>query len=129
MGAIHQIGENVFVHQAFQMPLIENDHVVEQIPAAGACPALRNTVLPWTSEARPRWIDAESLHCFDRFIIELWAAIKDQVTSGRVVRERLAQMPNDPCTRRMAHAALKFLEISAEVLDKVLRLSGSRRPL
>jgi hypothetical protein len=55
MCAILEIVADVFVHQAFQMPLIENDHVVEQIPAAGAYPAFRNTVLPWTSEARPLW--------------------------------------------------------------------------
>src|ERR1035441_1368793 len=84
------------------MPPIENDHVVEQIPSAGAYPAFRNTVLPWTSEARPLWLDAETLHCLDHFIIELWAAIKDQLARGRVVRERLAQLLNDPCTRRMA---------------------------
>ena len=33
---------DVFVHKPFQMPLIENDHMVEQIPAAGAYPAFRN---------------------------------------------------------------------------------------
>src|ERR1035441_9815307 len=102
MSAILEIVEDVFVDQAFQMSPIENDYVVEQIPSAGAYPAFRNTVLPWTSEARPLWLDAETLHCLDHFIIELWAAIKDQVARGRVVRERLAQLLNDPCTRRMA---------------------------
>src|ERR1039458_7327577 len=77
MGAILEIVEDEFVDQSFQMPPIENDHMVEQIPAAGAYPAFRNTVLPWTSEARPLWLDAETLHCFDHFIIELRAAIKD----------------------------------------------------
>ena len=46
MGAILEIVENVFVHQAFQMAPIENDHMVEQIPAAAAYPAFRNAVLP-----------------------------------------------------------------------------------
>ena len=39
MGAILEIVEDVFVDQAFQMPPIENDHMVEQIPSAGAYPA------------------------------------------------------------------------------------------
>jgi len=78
MGAILEIVENVFVDQAFEMPPIENDHMVEQIPAAGAYPAFRNAVLPWTSEAGALGLNAETLHCFDHFIIELWASIKDQ---------------------------------------------------
>src|ERR1035438_9198756 len=94
MGAVLEIVADIFVHQAFQMPLIENDHLVEQIPAAGAYPAFRNTVLPWTSEARPLWHDTEALHGFGHFTIELWAAIKDQVARGRVIWERLAQLLN-----------------------------------
>src|ERR1039457_4682153 len=62
MGAILEIVEDVFVHQAFQMPPIENDHVVEQIPAAGAYPAFRNAVLPWTSEAGALGLNAEAIH-------------------------------------------------------------------
>jgi hypothetical protein len=38
MCAILEIVADVFVHQPFQMALIENDHVVEQIPAAGSYP-------------------------------------------------------------------------------------------
>jgi hypothetical protein len=49
---------------------IENDHMVEQISAAGAYPAFRNAVLPWTSEAGAPGLNAETLHCFDQFIIE-----------------------------------------------------------
>jgi hypothetical protein len=36
MGAILEIVEDVFVDQAFEMPPIENDRMVEQISAAGA---------------------------------------------------------------------------------------------
>jgi hypothetical protein len=99
VGAILEIVEDVFVDQAFQMPPTENDHMVDQIPAAGAYPAFRNAVLPWTSEARALGLNAETLHCFNHFIIELWAAIKDQVGGGRVIGKRLAQLLNDPCTR------------------------------
>jgi len=42
---------NVLVHQAFQMAFVHNDHVVEQIAAAGAYPSFGHTVLPWASEA------------------------------------------------------------------------------
>ena len=37
---------DVVVHEAFQMPLIENDDVVEQVAAAVSYPPSRNTILP-----------------------------------------------------------------------------------
>jgi hypothetical protein len=77
MGAVLEIVDNVFVHQALQVPPIENDHMVEQIPPAGAYPAFRNAVLSWTSEAGALWLNAETLHSFDHFIVELRAAIKN----------------------------------------------------
>jgi hypothetical protein len=95
MGAILEIVEDVFVDQAFQMPPIENDHMVEQIPAADAYPAFRNAVLPWTTETGALGLNAETLHCFDHFIVELRAAIRDQVGGGRVIGKRLAQLLND----------------------------------
>src|SRR5579863_181115 len=108
MGTILEIVEDVFVDQAFQMPPFENDHMVEQIPAAVAYPAFRNPVLPWTSETGALGLNAETLHSFDHFTVELRAAIKDYVAGGRVIGKRLAQLLNDPCTRRMArHLTLK----------------------
>ena len=41
---------DVFIHEAFQMPFIENDDVVEQIPAAVSDPALCDAVLPGIAE-------------------------------------------------------------------------------
>jgi hypothetical protein len=76
IGTILEIVEDVFVDQAFQMPPIENDHMVESIPAAVAYPAFRNPVLPWTSEAGALGLNVETLHSFDHFTVELRAAIK-----------------------------------------------------
>jgi hypothetical protein len=46
-------------HEAFQMPRIQYDHMVEQIPAAVACLSLGYTVPPQTAVAgSPRpWIN------------------------------------------------------------------------
>jgi hypothetical protein len=44
--SIFVVVADVLVHQSFQMPFIDNDHMVEQIPAAVANPPFRNTVLP-----------------------------------------------------------------------------------
>ena len=108
MGAILEIVKDVFVDQAFEMAPIENDRMVEQIPPAGAYPAFRNAVLPWTSETGALGLNAETLHSFDHFIVELRAAIKNHVAGDRVIGEGLAQLLNDPRTRRMArHLTLK----------------------
>jgi hypothetical protein len=53
MCSVFVIVTDVISHQAFQMPLIENNHMVEQIAAAIANPTLGNTVLPRASEAGP----------------------------------------------------------------------------
>jgi hypothetical protein len=66
MSAILEIVEDVFVDQAFQMPPVENDHMVEQIPAAGAYPAFRNAMDHgnWCAWAECRNSSLfRSLHC------------------------------------------------------------------
>ena len=44
---------DVFGHETLEMPLVEHNHVIEQIPAAVADKALGDTVLPRIAEARP----------------------------------------------------------------------------
>ena len=72
------VAADILIHQAFQMSLIEDDHMVEQVPAAVADPTLDNAVLPRTSEAGPLGLDAEALHGIDHPRIETGTAIKDQ---------------------------------------------------
>jgi len=63
MSAIIVVVADVFRHEALEMPLVENDDMVEQIATAVADEALRNAVLPRTAEADPLRLDAECLHC------------------------------------------------------------------
>jgi len=93
MRSVLGIVADVFVHQAFQMPLIENDHVVERIPAAGAYPAFRNTVPPWTSEARPLWPDTEALYGFGQFAVDARCASSEIFREH--VKDQLAQFLAD----------------------------------
>ena len=51
MRSVFVVIAHVLKHEPFQMPFIENDHVVEQIPAAATNPALGNAVLPRTPVA------------------------------------------------------------------------------
>ena len=76
---------DVFIHEAFQMPLIEYDYMVEQIAATVADESLCDAVLPGTAKAGLLRLNAETLDGVDYLFIELCAAIKDQVAGCRVV--------------------------------------------
>ena len=41
---------DILFQQPSQVPLIENDHVIEQVPPHTANPSLRNSILPRTAE-------------------------------------------------------------------------------
>ena len=55
MCAIFVVVGNVFGQQPFQVTFIEGNDVVQEVAAATAHPALRNTVLPGTFEGSPDW--------------------------------------------------------------------------
>ncbi len=78
---------DVLVHQTFQMPLVQDRHMIEQITAAVVDPTFGNAILPRTSKAGSLGLDAEALHCVDDFFIEVCTAIEDQIARSRVVGE------------------------------------------
>jgi len=57
---------DVLIHQALQMPFIQNDHMVEQIAAAVANPTLGDAVLSRTAITSPLGLDAKHLYCNDQ---------------------------------------------------------------
>src|SRR5258707_9338587 len=50
-------------HQPFEMPLIQDNHVVQQVASATSHPALSNTVLPRTAKGRASWLASHVPHC------------------------------------------------------------------
>ena len=108
MSSVLVIIPDILIHKTFQMAFIENDHMVEQVSAATPYPALRDTILPRTSEAGPFGLDAEALYRIDDFFIKLCATVKDQITGRGVVRECLAQLLDDPGAGRVfGHIAVQ----------------------
>jgi hypothetical protein len=55
MRPVLMVVEHVRRHEPFEMPLIQDDHVVQQVAPATSHPALRNTVLPRTAKGRASW--------------------------------------------------------------------------
>ena len=68
---------DVFTDQSVQMPFVEYDDIIEQISPAVSNPALCYAVLPRASEAATLWLDAETLHRADDFLIEIRSAVED----------------------------------------------------
>src|SRR5271167_552169 len=80
MSSVLVVIAHVVFQQPSEMPLVENDHVVEQVPPDTANPALRNSVLPWTAKCSPNRLRANGLHRRNDIRTELRVAIKDQET-------------------------------------------------
>jgi hypothetical protein len=62
MSSVLVVVEQVGRHQSFEMPLIQNDEVVQQVASATSHPALRNTVLLGTAKGRARWLASHIPH-------------------------------------------------------------------
>ena len=108
MSSVIVIVTDVLIQKAFQVTLIEDDHMVEQIPAAVADPALCNAILPRTSETSTLGLDAEALYSGNDLSAEVRTAIKDQIARRRFVRKCLPQLLNNPRAGRMlGHIAMK----------------------
>jgi hypothetical protein len=101
MRSVVVVVADVLGHQASQMTLIENDDMIEQIPAAVANPALCNAILPRTSEARSFRFDAQRLDCTDHLLIEVRGSIENQVLGSGIVGECFTQLLHDPRTTWM----------------------------
>jgi len=62
MRPVLMIVEQVGRHQPFEMPLVQDDHVVQQVALATSHPALRNTALPRTAKGRSSWLGSHVPH-------------------------------------------------------------------
>jgi hypothetical protein len=68
--------EQVRRHQPFEMPLIQDDHVVKQIAPAASHPAFSNTILPRTAKGRASWLASDVPHSRKHIGSKLCVSIK-----------------------------------------------------
>ena len=62
MSAVMVIVEEVRGHQPIEMPLIQDDHVIQLVASAASHPTLSNTVLPRTAKGRVSWLASHVPH-------------------------------------------------------------------
>ena len=55
MGSVFVIVADVLAHESLEMPLVEHDAVIQQIPSAVANPAFGDAILPWAAITRSLW--------------------------------------------------------------------------
>ncbi len=101
MGSVLVVIADVLIHQPLPMASVQYDHMIEQIAAAVADEALGHTVLPRAAEAGSFGLDAEAADRFDDLSAEVRSTVEDQLFRSHIVRERLSQLLNNPCARRM----------------------------
>jgi len=83
------------------MPIIENDHVIEQVTSAAPHETLCNAILPRALKASSLGLSAETAYrCHDLFV-EIAATVEDEIARCGVVRKCLAQLLDYPCTCRI----------------------------
>ena len=92
---------DVVFHEAFQVALVEYDHMIDQFATTAANEPFRNTILPRASEAGPFRFDTEALYGIGYVSVEIRCPIKDQVFGSAIVGEGLAQLLRRPCARRV----------------------------
>jgi len=59
---IFMVVANILGHQPFEVPLVQDDHVVQQVSSATPDPALRDTVLPRTAKGSPGGLTSQVSH-------------------------------------------------------------------
>jgi hypothetical protein len=89
---------DVVVHQALQMSLVENDHMIEQFSAAAPHESLRNTVLPGTLKAGSFGLDAEGPDILNNLFIEVLGAVEDQMARCGIVGKSFTHLLDHPGT-------------------------------
>src|SRR5215472_3047657 len=63
MNPVLMVVEQVVGRQeSFEMPLIQDDHVVQQVASATSHPTLSNAVLPRTAKGRASWLASHASH-------------------------------------------------------------------
>ena len=87
---------NVIFEQSPQVPLIENDHVVEQVSTYAPDPALRHPVLPRTAKGGAHGLSAILFHCRNDIGTEFRITIEDKESVWWCETPSLAQLQDDP---------------------------------
>src|SRR6516164_6459852 len=95
MRPVLMVIEQVRRHQSFEMPLIQDDHVVQQV-APAISPTLSNTVLPRTAKGCAGWLAPHLLHSRNHLGAKLCVAVEQQESVRLLVGPCFSQLLDYP---------------------------------
>ena len=96
MSPVFVVIADIVSQQPSQVSLVQNDHVVKQVPTHTPDPALGDAVLPGTSKSGSDRLDVAFSDRRDDISREFRVAVKDQVPMWLFVSPSFAQLQYDP---------------------------------
>ena len=92
---------DIISNSPMQMPLVEHDHVVEELSPAGPDPSFGDPVLPWAPIGRHHRLRTEAPDGLSGAFGEDRVAVVDEVDGWRCLGECFAELLHDPLRRRV----------------------------
>src|SRR5215470_12357174 len=101
---------DVLGQEPFQMPLIQNDHMIQQVSTATSHPALRNTILPRATESGAHGPASHLCRGRHHVIAKLRVTVEQQKSMGRSIGPSFPHLLHDPeCVRILCDVEAKYL--------------------
>jgi hypothetical protein len=99
---------DVFVQQSSQVPLVQNDHMVKQLPTHTPNPSLGDAILPRTTKSSSDRFCSIPFDARDDVRGELRVAVEDQEPVWLIVSPSFAHLQYDPQrVWRTGHVAMQ----------------------
>jgi len=102
MGPILVVVTDILRNQPFQMPLVQDDDMIQQVSATASHPALGNAVLPRTAKGSAHRLAAHAFRKGHYFLAEFCIAVEDQELAGA----EQANHPADEVPKRGDHSEI-----------------------
>src|SRR5258707_8153721 len=102
MSSVEMVVANVFRQQAFQVTLVERNHVIQKVATAASYPTFCHSILPWAAERSSNRSKPNGLRGLADRVSEFGITIQNQVLVLRVIREGFTQLLGNPETCRVS---------------------------
>lgn len=95
------------------MRFIQRDHMIQHFLAGASDPPLGSSVLPWSLDTRPLWLQSRRLQDRGHRSVENRVVVENHVSIRRCFGKRLAQLLDHPLRSRVAgHVEMEDLPAS-----------------
>ena len=118
--------EQIRRHQPFEMPLIQDDHMVQQIVPAASHPAFSDTVLPRTAKGRASCLASDVRHSRNHIGSKLCVSVEYQESMRLRVGPCFSQLLYDPKSSGISRH-LEMQDLSPVMADDEKAVQNTKR--